>query len=576
MERSDRNRDATSTSTPASEEKWEGGTQTTDGTLQSSFPTVLESNMTAKENSEAEQLPSPPALEEDEPVRNLRGIKWIVCVLSIYSSVFLYALDNTIVATIQPAIIADLGHIEKLPWVSVGYQATSVALDLTWGKLFGKFNGKSLFLATVSIFEIGSAICGATPNINAMIIGRAICGVGGIGIYMGALNILAVTTTSKERPVYISLMGICWGTGTILGPVVGGAFADSSATWRWSFYINLVIGAVAAPSYIWLLPSTNTHLKATKLLDRIRSVDWVGTVLICGAVVSGIMGINFGGVLYSWSSGKIIGCFVCSGVLWILFGLQQYSSTFTTPQDRLFPCDIVLKWEADVLFIQTACGMGSSLVFIYFIPLYFQFVQNDQALDAGIRLLPSIFLMIFGSITTGTLLSKNFSFIPLVLFGSILVVIGSSLMYALVEVDTKAAAIYGYSILMALGVGLFTQGPISVVQSLFPADRVADATAFIGFGQVAGIAIMLAVANAIFLNLATDKIKILLPNTPLKEVQAAISGTGSKLFNTLSGDLKKAVLGAVVESINTVYILVIVAGAVCIVLCPILRRRKQT
>jgi hypothetical protein len=132
MERSDRNRDATSTSTPASEEKWEGGTQTTDGTLQSSFPTVLDSNVTPKENSEAVQSPSPLALEADEPVRNLRGIKWIVCVLSIYSSVFLYALDNTIVATIQPAIIADLGHIEKLPWVSVGYQATSVALDLTW------------------------------------------------------------------------------------------------------------------------------------------------------------------------------------------------------------------------------------------------------------------------------------------------------------------------------------------------------------------------------------------------------------------------------------------------------------
>jgi MFS family permease len=186
---------------------------------------------------------------------------------------------------------------------------------------------------------------------------------------MGALNILAVTTTNNERPIYISLMGICWGAGTVLGPVVGGAFADSAATWRWSFYINLVIGAVATPAYILLLPPTNTHLRDVKLLKRICSIDWVGTVLISGAVVSGIMGINFGGVLFAWYSGEIIGCFICSGVLWIIFGLQQAFSVFTTPADRIFPCDIILNWEADVLFAQTASGMGGSLVAIYFIPV---------------------------------------------------------------------------------------------------------------------------------------------------------------------------------------------------------------
>ena len=243
----------------------------------------------------------------------------------------------------------------------------------TRGKLYAKFNGKTLFLAAVFIFEVGSAVCGAAPTIDAEIVGRAICGAGGIGIYMGALNILAVTTTHKERPVYISLMGICWGSGTVFGPIVGGAFADSSATWRWSFYINLVIGAVVAPAYILLLPPTNTHLRMVKLLDRIRSIDWVGTVLISGAVVSGIMGVNFGGVLFTWNSGEIIGCFVCSGILWILFGLQQGFSVLTTPDDRMFPCDIVRKWEANVLFAQTACGLGASLVAIYFIP-----VSNSQ------------------------------------------------------------------------------------------------------------------------------------------------------------------------------------------------------
>jgi hypothetical protein len=132
MKTSDQNHLATLTLTPALEEKSITGSNTTHVLGQSSPPTALEPSLTSKENIEAIQLPSAQDLQVEEPVRNMTGIKWIVCVLSIYSSVFLYALDNTIVATIQPAIIKDLGHIEKLPWVSVGYQATSVALDLTW------------------------------------------------------------------------------------------------------------------------------------------------------------------------------------------------------------------------------------------------------------------------------------------------------------------------------------------------------------------------------------------------------------------------------------------------------------
>jgi MFS family permease len=237
------------------------------------------------------------------------------------------------------------------------------------GKLYGKFNGKTLFLASVLIFEIGSAICGAAPTMDSEIIGRVICGVGGIGIYMGALNILAVTTTSAERPVYISLMGICWGSGTVLGPIIGGAFTDSTATWRWSFYVNLVIGAIVAPAYFLLLPSTNGHLRESSFFAQVKTMYWVGTIIISGAVVSGVMGINFGGVLYPWNSGSIIGCFVCSGVLWILFGFQQVYCIFTTEEDRIFPCDIVLNWEASMLFAHTAGGLGASVVTIYFIPV---------------------------------------------------------------------------------------------------------------------------------------------------------------------------------------------------------------
>nr|POE61029.1 efflux pump patc [Quercus suber] len=304
-----------------------------------------------------------------------------------HGPVSLYALDNTIVATIQPAIIEDLGHIEKLPWLSVTYQLGSFALDLTRGKLFAQFNGKLLFVASVVIFEVGSALCGAAPTIDALIIGRVICGAGGVGIYMGALNLLGVSTTQKERPIYISCMGIIWGSGTVLGPVIGGAFADSSATWRWAFYINLIIGAVAAPAYL-LLPATNADRHDETVLARVRTIDWVGTVLICGASVSGFMAVNFGGALFEWRSGTIIGCFVCSGVLWIMFGLQQSYAIFTTQENRLFPCDMVLNLDAVILFAQTAAGMGTTFVAIYFIPVCHSPHLSDLIADFVPALLP--------------------------------------------------------------------------------------------------------------------------------------------------------------------------------------------
>jgi MFS family permease len=114
-------------------------------------------------------------------------------------------------------------------------------------------------------FEAGSAICGAANTINALIVGRAICGLGGIGVYVGVLMLLSVFTTIQERPNYMGMIGLVWGLGTVLGPVIGGAFADSSATWRWAFYVRHINQVSAATRWLTLIHSS---------LDQ--SVHWWG------------------------------------------------------------------------------------------------------------------------------------------------------------------------------------------------------------------------------------------------------------------------------------------------------------
>ena len=158
-------------------------------------------------DQEKQQAESP---AEEAPPRDITGWKWIVVVLSILSSTFLFALDNTIVADIQPVIVRQFDSVSKLSWLSVSFLIGAAATNLVWGKIFGQFNAKWTYMLCVTLFEVGSAICGAAPTMDALIVGRAICGVGGSGMYVGVMTLLAATTTIHERPMYVGGTGLTW------------------------------------------------------------------------------------------------------------------------------------------------------------------------------------------------------------------------------------------------------------------------------------------------------------------------------------------------------------------------------
>ena len=205
---------------------------------------------------------------------------------------------------------------------------------------------------------------------DVLIVGRTICGVGGSGMWIGVLMLLAVTTSIQERPTNVGGTGLIWGLGTILGPIIGGAFTVSSVGWRWAFHINLCIGAACAPVYIFLVPNKDLR-PGTEFIDRAREIDYVGAILTIGAFVSGIMAISFGGVIYPWNSGQIIGLFVCSSVLFILLGLQQVYIILTTTFNRIFPVEFCNSRTMVILFAVMAGGTTAVFVPIYLVPISF-------------------------------------------------------------------------------------------------------------------------------------------------------------------------------------------------------------
>jgi MFS family permease len=171
-------------------------------------------------------------------VRKIRGFRWVTVCASLYVSALMYGLDTTIAADVQGAVIETFGQVAQLAWVGAAFPLGSVAVILPYGTLYAKFNMKWLYIGGIVLFQAGSALCGAAPTMNALIVGRIIAGMGGTGIYLGGLNNFSAMTTREERGTYITGIAFFWGIGCILGPVVGGGFSVSSATWRWGFYIS--------------------------------------------------------------------------------------------------------------------------------------------------------------------------------------------------------------------------------------------------------------------------------------------------------------------------------------------------
>ncbi|QKX59533.1 uncharacterized protein TRUGW13939_06667 [Talaromyces rugulosus] len=510
--------------------------------------------------------------DQKEEARKITGFKWVLVVTAILSSHMLFALDNTIVADIQPAILNQFQKADMISWLSVGFTLCSSALVLTWSKAYATYNAKWLYIGCTLLFMAGSALCGAAPSMNAMIVGRAMAGAGGSGMYLGVLTQLSVNTIVSERPFYIGLTAVSWGIGTAIGPAVGGAFAESAATWRWAFYINLVIGGVFAPVYIILLPSVEPLPNATSK-EKAKNIDWVGSILFVGALATLIMGIDFGDVEWTWGSGQSIALFVVSGILFILFGIQQTFYILCTEQNRLFPIHFLKRRSLLLLFMLNACASSGLFISVYYIPLYFQFTQGDTAVHSSLRILPFVMVLIFVIIANGHMMSKFGYYLPWYLLGSIFELVAAALMYT-VKTNTSASAIYGYTSLMAVGVGAFNQAGYSVVQAKVPKAEIPWALGFMMVSQLGGIVLALGIAGAIFVNKATSGLLSFLPDSDPADIKNAIGGTASGFFNTLSEKQQSGALDIIVEAMDDVYILLIFAGALGTILSVFLKREK--
>ncbi|CAH0053738.1 unnamed protein product [Clonostachys solani] len=518
---------------------------------------------------------SPGTTVDEEPVRQIRGFRWFAMCISIYITCFLYGLDTTIAADVQGPVVKAFGHIEQLTWLGAGFPLGSVVAVLPVGALYKMFNIKWIFIISVILFEVGSALCGGAPSMSALIVGRVIAGAGGNGIYLGALVYYSLLTTPKERGLYMSLIGFWWGIGAVLGPVIGGAFSVSAATWRWAFYINLVLGAVAAPAYVFYLPSHHPSRGIT-VKDRLARLDWVGFILGSGVWTSFLLALTMAGGQWPWKDGRTIATFICFGLSLVLYAVQQGVPLFVSVENQSFPVYLLRQRTQVLLYITTAAGITSLFVTVYFIPLYFQFVQGDSALVAAVRLLPFLAVCITINLLSGYFLSTIQFYMLMYIIASIFITIAGALLAVYLHPQTPTGAIYGLLVVLALGTGLVMLSGFAVTTLTVAPQDSGSGLALQSVSQIGAQVIALAIAGQVFRSTATRNLQSVMAGQGFSDadIQSIISGASSTLFEHLEDDLRSRATEAVTDAMKITFLLVPIAGGVMFLAALCMKRER--
>ncbi|KAL9117491.1 MAG: hypothetical protein Q9187_005973 [Circinaria calcarea] len=435
-----------------------------------------------------------PALERSIEANYPKGIKLAVIVLALCLAVFLVALDNTIIATAIPRITDQFKALEDVGWYASAYLLTTCALQLLFGKFYTFFSIKWVFLIAIIIFELGSLICGVAPNSIALIIGRAVAGLGSAGIFQGALTIISYSVALEERPTYLSLIGGMYGIASVAGPLMGGAFTDHSPP--------------------------RAKEAAVGFNARLKQFDPIGTVLFIPAIICLLLALQWGGTTYAWSNGRIIALFIMTGLLLIGFlAVQVWKGENATVPLRIMNQRTMIggAWFAVTLG-------GAFFILVYYLPIWFQAIQGTSATGSGIRNLPLILGQVIMVIGSGVLTTKLGYYTPFVYGSVVLMSIGAGLLTTLTP-ESGPGKWIGYQVLFGFGTGLGFQQPVIAAQTVLKHEDIPIGTAALLFIQLLGGALFVSVGSNIFNNKLVSNLAAALPDVrPDKIVSAGATG----------------------------------------------------
>ncbi|WP_432070601.1 MDR family MFS transporter [Streptomyces sp. AA1529] len=380
--------------------------------------------------------------------RKPRSVRLVL--LSLMIAVLLAMLDNMIVGTAMPTIVGELGGLEHLSWVVTAYTLTTAASTPLWGKLGDMFGRKGVFLTSIVLFLIGSMTSGAAQTMGQLIGFRAVQGLGAGGLMVGAMAIMGDLIPPRERGKYMGLMAGVMSLAMIGGPLVGGTLTDHLG-WRWAFYINLPLGAVALA-----MVGTVLHLPKKPAKGRI---DYLGAGLLTAGITSAVLVTSWGGTEYDWDSATIVGLALLAVVALAAFPLVERRVA-----EPILPLRVFHSRNFSLMaFIGFVLGfvMFGSMTFL---PLFQQSVQGASATNSGLLLLPVLLPMMVVSVVTGRATTRTGKYRMYPIMGGALIPVGLFLL-AQMDVGTSRLTSGLYMAVLGAGMGFLMQLTMLIAQN---------------------------------------------------------------------------------------------------------------
>lgn len=463
----------------------------------------------------------------EAPQRSVR-----VVLFGLMIAMLLAMLDNMIVGTAMPTIVGELGGLEHLSWVVTAYTLATAASTPIWGKLGDMYGRKGIFMGSIVLFLIGSALSGMAQDMGQLIAFRAIQGLGAGGLIVGVMAIIGDLIPPRERGKYQGMMAGVMAVAMIGGPLVGGSITDNWG-WRWSFYINLPLGVVAL-----FVISAVLHLPKKRVQARI---DYLGAILLTVGITSLVLLTTWGGKEYPWASVQIFGL-LALGVV----ALAAFLFAETRAAEPVMPLHIFRSRNFSLIsvigFLVGFVMFGA----ITFLPLYQQTVQGASATNSGLLLLPMLLSMMVVSLIAGRVTTQTGKYKIFPIIGGALITAG---LYLLSTMDTDTSRFVSgvWMAVLGAGMGFLMQITMLIAQNSVEMKDIgvgsSSSTLFRTIGGSFGVALF----GSIFVNKVQDT------------MTARMGGSGSAVAGG-SGQMDPKSLAKLPEAVRDAYLHAVATG----------------
>ncbi len=466
-------------------------------------------------------------------------------------------MDASIVATAAPTIIADLGQLSLLPWLTTAYLLAQVTTMPVYGKLGDIHGRRRMFAIAIVIFLVGSALCGLSTSMVMLIVCRGLQGAGAGGITGLGMALVADLVPADRLGRYLGYTGLVFAVTSVLGPYVGGLFVDH-LSWRWAFYINAPLAVLCLVALVFQPPQAH----------RVRHrIDVVGALLLGGGVTCLLLALSRTGGDASWGSPRTVGLLATAAVA--VAGFVAWERRAAEP---LLPLRILAgRTAALATFANLVAGVGFTCGIIY-PPVFFQAVAGVDASRSGLLLAPFAFTCALSTLLAGQLTDRVGGYKVIPLIGMVFLGVGYACL-GTIDAGTSAVEVTVFAMVGGVGVGFVMQTLLYVVQRLSRPSDMGVATSTVMLARVLGSSLGVAILGSAFTSTLADEVERRLPGFPLADVQGAPAKVAA-----LAADVREQVQEAFATSLATAFrvaVPIMVVGFVAVALIPGRRVRAR-